>query len=152
MNAKLVAGGVIVVAGAVAAVLLLRGRGGNHHHPHHDTATIHAGGIDEADTSVSIEAMMKAPEGATPCETAYAAIEAEQAAAKLRGTRSIFQFVAPKPDFLAGCAALPETVQKCMAPRYRREHDDECLRARPDSEALKKLVVGITAPEPTMPQ
>lgn len=150
MNKKLVTVGAIALVGAaVATVVFVRGRGGKHH-VHADTATIHAGGIDQTDVAVSFQAMLGAPEGATPCETAYAAIEAEQAAVKLRGTHSIFQWVAPKADFLAGCRAMSDVQQKCMAPRYRRDHDDECLRARPDAEVLKKLVVAAPVDQPTL--
>ena len=92
--------------------------------------------------------MLKAPEAATPCETAYAALEAEQAAARLRGGVSIFTWVAPKPDFLAVCQAQSTLVQQCMMPRFRRDHQDECERAKPPDEVLKKLVVGATVPEP----
>jgi hypothetical protein len=94
-------------------------------------------------------AMMNAKDGATSCETAFLAIEAEQAAAKLRGSKSIFQWVAPKPDFLAQCQALPPVAQSCMMPRYRRDHRDDCLRAEPSADVLKKLVVGVPVAEPS---
>jgi hypothetical protein len=144
-----IASGLLAVAIAAGIFLLVRGRGGRHH-SHADTASIHAGGIDQTDTSVSFEAMLGAPEGATPCETAYAAIDAERSAAKLRGTRSIFQWVAEKPDFLAACQTLSDAQQKCFAPRYRRDHDDECLRARPDKATLAKMIVGLPVEEPKL--
>ena len=143
------AGGAVAALAVIGIVVFARGRGGRHH-SHADTASIHAGGIDQTDTSVSFEAMLAAPEGATPCETAYGAIAAEQSAAKLRGTRSIFQWVAPKPDFMAGCQALSEAEQKCMMPRYRRDHGDECGRARPDPAVMKKLIVGVPVEEPKL--
>ena len=93
---------------------------------------------------------MNAPEGATPCETAYAAIDAEQQAAKLRGTKSIFEWVAPKPDFLTNCQALTPGQQKCMVPHYRRAHDEECQRERPSPDTLAKLILGVPVPEPTV--
>lgn len=150
MNRKLVVAAALVAAGAVAAVLVVRGRGGSKHHVHADTTSVHAGGIDQADTAVSLEAMMNAPEGGTPCETAYAAIEAEQQAVKLRGTKSIFEWVAPKADFLASCQELTPAQQKCMALRYRRDHDDECQRERPSPDTLAKLIRGVPVPEPSV--
>ena len=149
MNRKLVAGGTLVVLAGAAVVIVLVMRHGGHRHPHHNTSSVHAGGIDTSDTSVSFEAMLNAPEAATPCETAFAAIEAEQSASKLRGGASIFKWVAPKPDFLAACQALSVPEQKCMMPRYRRDHDEECRRAVPDAVVLKKMIVGMPVPEPT---
>lgn len=150
MKTKLVVVAAVILAAAAGLVVYLRGRDWGRHHAHADTTSVHAGGIDQSDTAVSIEAMMNAPEGATPCETAYAAIEAEQQATKLRGTRSIFEWVAPKADFLAACAALTPEQQKCMALRYRRAHDDECQQARPSPDTLAKLIRGVPVPEPTV--
>jgi hypothetical protein len=150
MNKKLVVVAAIVAAGATAGIIVYaRGRGGGRHHAHADTSSIHAAGFDRADSAVSFEAMMNAPEAGTPCETAYAAIEAEQKTTKLRGTQSIFEWVAPKPDFLANCQALTPAQQKCMAPRYRHEHNDECQQARPSPDTLAKLIRGVPVPEPS---
>jgi hypothetical protein len=150
MNRKLVVVAAIVAAGATAgAVVVVRGRGGGRHHVHADTTSVHAGGFDQTDTAVSMQAMLNAPDGATPCETAYAAIEAEQQATKLRGTKSIFEWVAPRPDFLASCQALTETQQRCMSVRYKRAHADECQQARPSPDTLAKLIRGVPVPEPT---
>jgi hypothetical protein len=148
MNRKLVAVGVLAIAAAIVIFVVTHGRG--KHHAHADTTSVHAGGLDRTDTAVSMEAMMTAPEGATPCETAYAAIEAEQQAVKLRGTKSIFEWVAPKPDFLTSCQALTPGQQKCMALRYRRAHDEECQRERPSPDTMAKLIRGVPVPEPTV--
>jgi len=150
MNKKLVVVAAIVAIGATAGIVVYaRGRGGRRH-AHADTSSVKATGFDRADASVSFEAMLNAPDGATPCETAYAAIDAEQQATKLRGTKSIFEWVAPKPDFLASCQTLTPSQQKCMALRYKRAHDDECQQARPSPDTLAKLIRGIPVPEPTV--
>lgn len=138
-----------MLALVAAIVIFFVTRGHGRHHAHADTTSVHAAGFDRTDTAVSLEAMMNAPEGATPCETAYAAIEAEQQASKLRGTASIFAWVAPKPDFLAGCQTLTPGQQKCMALRYRRAHDDECQRERPSPDTMAKLIRGVPVPEPS---
>ena len=140
-----------VLAGAAIVYVVWLRRGTPRHH-HVDTADVHAVGIDDTDVSVAFSAMLNAPELATSCETAYAAIDAAQEAAKLRGTRSLFAWVAPKPAFLAGCQALTPEEQRCMMPRYRRDHRDDCARARPDDATLKKLVVGAPTPEPAPPR
>ena len=153
MTKKLVIGaGIAAVAGTVAIVIALRGddspRRPRHHPKTIDTEAVHARAFDRSDASQSYLTMLKAPDAATPCETAYAAIEAEQAAARERGGASIFTWVAPKPDFLAVCRAQSKLVQDCMMPRYRRDHADECEHAKPPDEVLKKLVVGAAVPEP----
>jgi hypothetical protein len=151
MNKKLVVAAVLVAAGATAGVVVFaRGRGRTPHHVHVDTTSVRATGFDQADASVSFEAMLNAPEKATPCETAYAAIQAEQQVTKLRGTHSMFEWVAPEADFLASCRALTEAQQQCMAPRYRHDHRDDCDRARPSPDTLAKMIRGVPVPEPTI--
>lgn len=142
----------IVVAVAVGAFLLFIGNplhdAPHHHHDPAKTSSHEAAAIDQTDTSVSIIAMLNAPDAATPCETAYAAIDAERAATKLHGGTSMFTWVAPKPEFLAQCQKLPGDVQQCMMPRYRRDHADACLQKRPAAAVLKQLYVGAPVVEP----
>jgi hypothetical protein len=139
---------VVVGAVAVVVIVVVRARSGPHHH-HADTTSVHAAAIDQTDTSVSMTAMLNAPDRATPCETAFAAVEAEQEATKLRATKSIFQWIAPKPDFLAQCQTLTPEGQNCMMPRFRRDHRDECQKSHPPAEVLKKLFVGVPVSEPS---
>jgi len=89
--------------------------------------------------------MLSAPEGATPCETSYNALEAEQSAARLRKGKSMFKWLAAKEEFLARCAELSAKAQQCMMPRYRRDHDD-CTLARPPDAVLQKMFI----PEPVV--
>jgi hypothetical protein len=138
MTKKLAVLGSVVVLGAVAVIVWARGDSPSRHSKP-DTTAVHATSIDEADTSVSMLAMLHAPEGATPCETAYLALEAEQTAARLHGGTSMFEWVAPKADFIAACKALPEQAQQCMMPRYRRDHDEPCVHARPPDAQLQKM-------------
>jgi hypothetical protein len=129
----------VALAGVVAVVVWAR-RGDSPHHDKADTTSVHATGIDQTDSSASMIAMINAPEGATPCESAYNALAAEQAAARLRKSKSLFTWVAAKDDFLARCGELPDKAQQCMAPRYRRSHDD-CATARPPDAVLAKLFI-----------
>jgi hypothetical protein len=139
----------IAIVGAVIIVVVVRKKDGPHHH--HDTtntSTVEAAGIDQADSSVSMMAMLNAPDQATPCLTAYGAIEAERAAIKLHNGTSMFTWVAPKDEFVARCLELSPALQQCMAPRYRRDHADDCSKARPMPDVLKKLYVGAPIVEP----
>ena len=144
MRTKLAAIASVAILAAVLIGLRVRHRG-----PAHPKAATPEHADVASDNDLSITAMLNAKEAGTPCETAYAAIDAEQQATKLRGSRSIFQWVAPRADFLAACTALPADVQRCMMPRYRRDHPDECVKLRPDPEALKRLVVPAPDAEAT---
>lgn len=150
MKTKLAVLGGVVALGAVAVIVWARG-GSPPHDSRADTTAVHAIGIDEADTSVSLLAMLNAPEGATPCETAYLALEAERGAARLRGGASMFEWIAPKHEFIAACEALPEAAQRCMAPRYRREHDQACVLARPPDAQLQQMFKAAPVVEEKLP-
>ncbi len=150
MRTKLAIVAGAVILGAVAVIVWARS-GSSSRHSESDTASVHATGIDEADTSVSIMAMMHAPEGATPCETAYLALAAEQEAARLHGGTSMFDWIAPKPEFLAACQTLSVEAQQCMMPRYRGEHDDACVLARPPDAQLQKMFKAAPAVEEKLP-
>jgi hypothetical protein len=142
-------GSVVVLAGAFVIVWAKRG-GSSPRHAKADTKSVHATSFDQTDTSVSLMTMLSAPDGATPCETAYSALAAEQQAMRVRGGKSMFKWVAPKEEFLARCKELPEKAQQCMSPRYRREHDD-CTLARPPDSVLHKLFIAEPVVEEKIP-
>jgi len=137
-----------IAATVIIVVVVRRNHGPHHHHDSAKTGAVEAVGIDQTDTSVSMMAMLNAPEQATPCLTAYAAIEAEGAAMKLHDGKSMFKWVAPKDAFVAACEALPVAQQQCMAPRYRRDHGDDCQKNRPMPDVLAKMYVGLPIVEP----
>lgn len=137
-----------IVAAVIVIVVVVRRNHGPHHHHDGRTSAVEAVGIDQTDTSVSMMAMLAAPDQATPCLTAYAAIDAERAAMKLHDGKSMFKWVAPKDDFVAACQELPVAQQQCMAPRYRRDHADDCQKNRPMPDALEKMYVGEPIVEP----
>ena len=137
-----------IVAAVIVVMVVRKNDGPHHHHDSSKTSTVEAVGIDQTDTSVSMMAMLNAPDQATPCLTAYAAIDAEGAAMKLHNSKSMFTWVAPKDEFVAVCQELPLEQQQCMAPRYRRDHADDCSKARPMPDVLKKLYVAVTIVEP----
>jgi len=97
----------------------------------------HGVGIDSA--MASVNAMLNVPDGKTPCDTAWAAVTAEQATAKATGHKSIFVKVAERDDFLARCNAFPKESQACMVPKYATQHHDDCQKVRPSEEARKAL-------------
>ena len=104
-----------------------------------DRVSPHGQEIDNAHASQL--AMYKAPEGATPCESALNAFVAEADAARSLGRPSIFSFVAERDAFLASCNALGPVVQACLAPRYAARHRAECETAMPANAELAKLFV-----------
>jgi hypothetical protein len=143
-----IAASLVVVATVIIVVVVRRNHGPHHHHDSGKTSSVEAVGIDQTDTSVSMMAMLNAPEQATPCLTAYGAVEAEGAVMKLHNGKSMFKWVAPKDDFVAACQQLPALEQQCMAPRYRRDHAEDCQKARPMPDVLKKMYVGEPIVEP----
>ncbi len=106
----------------------------------------HAASIDSE--YATLLAMYNAPAGATPCESLYNAVGAEQEAAKNLKRDSIFSFVAPKADFLKVCGALPLAAQQCLVPSYQSKHAQECESAMPHDAEISKLYTMRTALEP----
>jgi hypothetical protein len=139
----------------VAAVLLIAGAGGGaalywrpaHHPPRSDAPDPHREGLARATSP--IVAMFHAPEGKTPCESAYNAFKVAKDAADEQGLPSPFVKLSKREDFLAACAKLPEGAQKCLVPKYDAHHNEECQHARPSSESLKAL---YELPEQKMPR
>lgn len=144
--------GLVIVAAVIVVVVVRKNAGPHHHHDSAKTSNVEAAGIDQTDTAVSMMAMLNVPDQATPCLTAYAALEAERSTMKLHDGKSMFTWVAPKDEFVARCEELPSAQQQCMAPRYRRDHADACSKARPLPDVLKKLYVGVPIVEPAYPQ
>src|SRR5262245_33911781 len=133
---KLAAVAVLLAAGAVALILYLRAD----KKPRHPRRAPTQGG-DAAEHGIleAQQAMLAAPEGATPCESAWNAIQAEQAVAKAKGVPSFFVKVAPKDEFLRLCNSLPAASQPCMVPKYATFHRAECQTLRPPDGALKGM-------------
>ena len=113
--------------------------------PHAD----HAAQIDKSYATVL--AMYEAPEGATPCESAWNAVAAEQQAAKTTGTDSIFTFVAPHDVFVSLCGAMPAASQQCLIPRYRSRNQASCATVTPGDTA-KLFVTRKNMDEPHEPE
>ena len=135
----------LAVIGAIVVVVYARDH--SPEHPRRELSMEHATGIDRGDASRSMMAMLNAHEGATPCETTYLALEAEQADARVRGGVSMFQWIAPRAEFLARCATLPPEAQRCTMPRYRRDHAEVCLRVKPPADVLAQMVVAAPIAE-----
>jgi hypothetical protein len=91
-------------------------------------------------TTAPLDALYRAPEGKTPCESAYNAYKAEQDTSKQHGVKSHFTKLADRATFLTRCDALPKAAQPCMIPRYRADHVAECDKLRPSPEALSGLI------------
>ncbi len=106
---------------------------------HVDTTKIseHATGIDRR--MAQVLAMLKAPEGATGCESYWNAIQAERAAASAGGHRSIFVRVAERPEFFKVCESLSPETQRCMSQRYFAANHDACAPLKPPAAIMEQL-------------
>jgi hypothetical protein len=83
--------------------------------------------------------MMNAPEGKTPCETAWNATVAEREAAQRLGKKSVFLRVAPQEEFMRLCYALPAEAQPCASPRYLAKNRERCEAVRPPRSQIKAM-------------
>ena len=93
-------------------------------HPHAAPSSTHASGIDHE--MAAALAMYKAPEGSTPCETAYNAFEASKDVSDKEGVTPVVLRLSPHDDFVQRCEALPPATQKCLAPTYVARHRPDC--------------------------
>jgi hypothetical protein len=84
-------------------------------------------------------ALYDAPEGATPCESAFNAFQHSIDVAAREHLKPIVISVAPHDEFVARCAMVPSAQQACLVPRYRRDHDAECKSNRPPDDVLREL-------------
>jgi len=127
----LVAAGVVLLAGGASAFYL-------HHRGAKKSAPVHAKAETRGSHEVfpTVKAMLDAPAGKTPCESAFLAFTAEHERAKEMGRVSMFIRIAPRDEFLAGCAKLTPEQQQCLVPSYRMSHDAECVKVKPAREAL----------------
>lgn len=140
MNRKvLVLASVVLVGGAAAAVFAAAGRRAPEHpHPAPSGSTAHGSGINRAMGAILV--MYKAPPGNTPCESAYNAFRTSQDYATENDAVPVVLRLAPRDEFLRGCAALPPATQQCMVPAYLAQHRPECVKAKPSQEVLGPLV------------
>jgi hypothetical protein len=88
------------------------------------TESPHAASMDRS--FAAYLAMLHAPEGATPCETAYNAYKASLDAAEAAKSKPIVLFLTNHDKFQQLCAAFPENMQRCLSPAYIRTHHDAC--------------------------
>jgi len=134
-------------------LLLLALLAGCHRAPKHKPPPLvnaHGAGIDRE--MVALKAMYAAPEGPTPCESAYNAFAAGEEAGRAPGKTPLVLKLAPRDEFLGRCRALPAAAQPCLVPAYSRGHREECVKARPAPELLApmfelKPMTGVQAGE-----
>ena len=120
-------GGLLLLAGCKRAAPPPAPGGSN---PHRD-------GLEFATSPLS--AMYTAPEGKTPCETAFNAYQAGDDTAKAKGITSPFKRVAPHDEFLAACGKLTPAQQQCMGPKYKAGHEAECTPILPSVEVRNTM-------------
>jgi len=128
----LLAGGALALAGGAIALWVVRGRSDG---PGHERTE-----PKQHQVLPTVKAMLDAPDGETPCESAYVAAAAEQERARSIGKDSMFSWVAPRDQFIARCSALTAQQQRCMVPTYLMANRDQCERVRPEAAVLDGIV------------
>jgi hypothetical protein len=107
-----------------------------------------------------LTAMMKAPDGATPCETAFNAFSAYDTTAKAQGGARPWVELPDRAGFLTRCGTLSQQEQQCLQPRYQaRQHDvcDPLLEGIKNRKVLYEPVghatkaSGVSEPPPPKP-
>jgi hypothetical protein len=106
----------------------------------------HGAGIDRS--MAAVLALQNAPDGATPCETAYNAFKASKDVSDTQGVKAVVLSLAPRDEFLARCAGLPPDTQACLTPRYMSKHRADCQRADPGAK-LSGMVELLRRTEPS---
>lgn len=139
MNARLAAAAVVI--GIAAFLFLRRGRSPAHAQSATTLPTQEVGHAVQIDHAMAaILALEHAPEGGTPCESAYNAYKASKDVSDSQGVKAVVHFLAPRDEFLARCAELPAGAQACLVPRYLTRHRDECSRNRANPATLTGMV------------
>jgi hypothetical protein len=135
---------VLIAGSATVAIVVARARSHRPVHVPPPTANPHARGIDHE--LAPLNAMLVAPVGATPCETAWNALSAGDAAGRQPGRTPLVLRLAPQAEFMKLCTALPAEARPCLAPAYQVHHREECLRARPNDDLIRAMFI-IKPPE-----
>src|SRR5262245_52998062 len=73
-----------------------------------------------------LTAMLKAPDGATPCETVFIAFSAFDEKARAGGIARPWVELPDRASFLQRCATLSQQEQLCMQPRYQARAHELC--------------------------
>ncbi len=149
MNRRLIAAATLVLVAGVAVVVFGSARRRDSDHPAPATSSEHGSGIDHA--MGAVVALYHAPDGGTPCETAYNAFKASQDLATQKNLTPVVLKLAPRDQFLATCGGLPPATQQCMVPLYLAEHRPECVKAKPPQDVLDSLVQMKHQAEPGSP-
>jgi hypothetical protein len=86
-----------------------------------------------------LTAGMDAPDGGTPCETAFLALSATDQAAKKSGFHVPWTTLPDRATFLARCNALPVQEQLCAQPRYAAQNHPVCDPIQKDYDKRSPL-------------
>lgn len=89
---------------------------------HYDLNIDNAAAAQVDQKMAPLAARFTAPEGPTPCESAY---NAWKASAEATGDKATFR-VPAKDVFLARCGGLPEEQQMCLTAAYEVTHRSTC--------------------------
>ncbi|HTQ45300.1 MAG TPA: hypothetical protein VMI75_21225 [Polyangiaceae bacterium] len=146
MNRRLIAAATLVLVAGVAVVVF--GSVNRRTHPAPPVASIseHGAGMDHA--MGAFVALYHAPEGSTPCESAYNAFKYSLDVSTQKQLTPVVLKLAPRDQFLATCGSLPAPTQQCLVPLYLSEHRDACQKAKPPQDVLDSLVQMKHAAEP----
>lgn len=108
---------------AVALVLFTAGNAGcrcdkdNRHNEHQHP---------EPSEIAPLRAALNAPEGATPCETAWNALSALDEACVAANMPAPWPVMPKRAEFFDVCQRMPAEMQRCLAPKYNSLNNAKC--------------------------
>lgn len=149
MNRQIAAAATLVLVAGVAVVVFGSTRRRAVHPAPAASEDPHAAGIDRV--MGAVVALYHAPDGGTPCETAYNAFKASLDLSTEKQLTPVVLKLAPRDQFLATCGGLSPVTQQCMVPLYLVDHRSECEKAKPPQDVLDSLVTMKHAAEPGSP-
>ncbi len=142
-NTRRVVGLAVALLVLAGGVLLLRSSGSVPAvvapvHPHPPATSPHGAQIDHAMGAVL--ALYHAPEGSTPCESAYNAFKASLDYSSHESVKAAVLRLSPREEFLQRCNELPPATQQCMVPLYNTQHKDPCSLVKPSDATMRAMV------------
>ncbi len=88
----------------------------------------------ESSEIAPLRAALNAPEGATPCETAWNAFAALDQACINANMPAPWPVMPKRTEFFDICQRMPGEMQRCLAPKYNSLNHAKCLA---QTEAMK---------------
>lgn len=103
-----------------------------------------AAGIREA---YDLASALGANGDGTPCENAYASVQALAAELERRTGGQATRTLPPRDEFMMGCQQLSTEAQRCLSVGYAQAHQEECAQARQAMLGSQRELINALNPQ-----